>query len=186
MKGRNSTNYVVGRQRLQIPEPHFDMFPTPQTFSCWKIRFKTEVCSCSNFPTKAMLWIKEVELVESGDDSKSSRSIQGITRFPDFELLDARIDGANFFLWNNSPPDDMLESLHKLRIRESEKLKIVLELYNLEIHQKKSKPDNHRLKTMVKRSIEQDLRTKGQKRENRVKHAGQESKVTTSCSKRTR
>ena len=56
------------------------------------------------------------------------------------------------------PSDDILESLYKLRIRESEKLKTVLELYNMEIHQKKAGPDYHRLKTMVKRSIEQDLR----------------------------
>ena len=56
------------------------------------------------------------------------------------------------------PPDDILEGLYKLRIRESEKLKTVLELYDLEIHQKKIGPDYHRLKTMVKRSIEQDLR----------------------------
>ena len=58
------------------------------------------------------------------------------------------------------PPDDILEGLYKLRIRESEKLKAVLELYDLEIHQKKRGPDYHRLKTMVKRSIEQDLRNK--------------------------
>ena len=48
------------------------------------------------------------------------------------------------------PPDDILEGLYKLRIRESEKLKTALELYDLEIHQKKSGPDYHRLKTMVK------------------------------------
>ena len=48
------------------------------------------------------------------------------------------------------PPDDI----------ESEKLKTVLELHNMEIHQKKAGPDNHRLKTMVKRSIEQDIRNK--------------------------
>ena len=58
------------------------------------------------------------------------------------------------------PSDDILEGLHKLRIRESEKLKTVLELYNMEIHQKKAGPDYHRLKTMVKRSIEQNLRMK--------------------------
>ena len=55
------------------------------------------------------------------------------------------------------PSDDILEGLYKLRIRESEKLKTVLELYNMEIHQKKAGPDYHRLKTMVKRSIEQNL-----------------------------
>ena len=58
------------------------------------------------------------------------------------------------------PSDDILEGLYRFRIRESEKLKSVLELHNLEIHQKKAGPDHHRLKTMVKRSIEQDLRNK--------------------------
>ena len=58
------------------------------------------------------------------------------------------------------PSDEILEGLYKLRIRESEKLKTVLELYDLEIHQKKAGPDYHRLKTMVKRSIEQNLRMK--------------------------
>ena len=66
----------------------------PSTFACWKIRFKTEVCSCSQFPTEALLWIKEVEMVESVDDLKSSRSIKG-THGPNFEyLLDARIASA--------------------------------------------------------------------------------------------
>ena len=51
------------------------------------------------------------------------------------------------------PSDEILESLSKFRKRESEKLKTVLELCNLEIHQKKAGPDCHRLKTMVKRSI---------------------------------
>ena len=56
------------------------------------------------------------------------------------------------------PSDDILEGLYKLRIRESEKLKTVLELYDLETHQKKLGPDYYRLKTMVKRSIEQEIR----------------------------
>ena len=58
------------------------------------------------------------------------------------------------------PPDDILEGLYKLRIRESEKLKTVLELYGMEVHQKKAGPDYHRLKTMMKRSIEQNLRNR--------------------------
>ena len=53
--------------------------------------------------------------------------------------------------------DDILGGLYKLRKRESEKLKTVLELYNLLIHQKKAGLDYHRLKTMVQRSIEQNL-----------------------------
>ena len=55
------------------------------------------------------------------------------------------------------PSDDTLESLYKLRIRASEKLKTVLELYDTDIHQKKAGPDYHRFKTMVQRSIEQNL-----------------------------
>ena len=71
------------------------------------------------------------------------------------------------------PHDDILEGLYKLRIRESEKLKTVLELYDLETHQKKLGPDYHRLKTMVKRSIEQEIRNKnfGARRGNFEKNA---------------
>ena len=58
------------------------------------------------------------------------------------------------------PHDDILEGLYNLRIRESEKLKTVLELYDLETHQKKLEPDYHTLKTMVKRSIKQEIRNK--------------------------
>ena len=190
------------------------------------------MCACSQFPAEAMLWIKEVEIVDSVDDLKSSSSVRGI-RMPDFEVLDARIasalnsiihhshfkrrvsleeqtaqkqdrflrgrqiayliceyfrvTGANDSVENYAdlftvglrnddiqefdskwdgillsmtkiPPDDILEGLYKLRIRESQKLKTVLELYDLEIHQRKLGPDYHRLKTMVNRSIEQDLR----------------------------
>ena len=69
--------------------------------------------------------------------------------------------GRNFIVNDEkNPPDDILEGLYKLRLRESEKLKTVWELYDLEIHQKKAGPDYHRLKTMVKRSIEQDLRNR--------------------------
>ena len=212
------------QQRLQISDLHFDKFPTPATFSCWKIRFKTEVCTCSQFPTEAMQWIKEVELADSVDDLRSSSSIRGIS-VPDFEVLDARIASALNKIIHNShfkrkisleeqkaqkedrflrgrqiayliyeqfrvtgtdslvetytdlftialrnddiqefdskwdgillsmtkiPPDDILEGLYKLRIRESDKLKTVLELYDLETHQKKLGPDYHRLKAMVK------------------------------------
>ena len=40
-----------------------------------------------------MLWIKEVKMVESVDDLKSSCSVRGI-RMPDFEVLDAKIASA--------------------------------------------------------------------------------------------
>ena len=69
-------------------------------------------------------------------------------------------------------PDDILESLYKLRIRESEQLKTVLELYNMEIHQKKAEPDFRRLKTMVKRSIEQNLRSRSFEARNGIDESG--------------
>ena len=233
-EGDFSKNYGADQQRLQISDLHFDKFPTPATFACWKIKFKTEVCTCSQFPTEAMQWIKEVELVDSVDDLRSSSSTRGIS-MPNFEVLDARIASALNKIIHNShfkrkisleeqkaqkedrflrgrqiayliyeyfrvigandsvdscadlftvvlrnddiqefdprwdgillsmtkiPSDDILEGVYKLRIRESEKLKTALELYDLEIHQKKARPDYHRLKTMVKRSIEQNLRMK--------------------------
>ena len=202
--GDSSNNYGADQQRLQISDLHFDKFTTPATFACWKIRFKTEVCTCSQFPTEAMQWIKEVELVDSVDDLRSSSSTRGIS-MPNFEVLDARIASALNKIIHNShfkrkisleeqeaqkedrflrgrqiayliyeqfrshiqefdskwdgillsmtkiPHDDILEGLYKLRKRESEKLKTVLELYDLKIHQKKLGPDYHRLKTMVKK-----------------------------------
>ena len=160
-------------------------------------------------------------MVESVDDLKSSRSIQGYTHFPNFEMLDAGISSAlnkiiqNFYFkkkvsleeqkaqkedrflrgrqiaymvydyfrvtdahdtvldyiglfsitlrtddvqefdtrWDEIllsmtkiPTDDFLESLYKLRTRESDQLKTVLELYDMEIHQKISMPDCQKLK----------------------------------------
>ena len=255
-EGDSSNSNEADQQRLQISDLHFDKFTTRATFAFWKIGFKTEACTCSQFPTEAMLWIKEVEMVDSVDDLKSSRSVRGI-RMPDSEVLDARIasalnkiiqntrfqrnvsleeqkaqkeyrflrerqiayliyeyfrvTGANDSVENYAdpctiplrdddiqefdskwdgillsmtkvPPDGILEGLYKLRIRESEKLKTVLELYDLEIHQKKAGLDYHRLKTMVKRSIEQDSRNRNfgirngkKERDAVVKNQGQNS-----------
>ena len=56
------------------------------------------------------------------------------------------------------PSDDILESLYKLRIRESAQLKNVLELYDMEIHQMTSMPNYQKMKTMVKRKKDEKLR----------------------------
>ena len=203
-EGKFPKNYQSDQQRLQISDFHFDKFSTPAAFACWKVRFKTEVCTCSQFPTKATLWIKEVEMVDSVDDLKCSSSVRGI-RMPNFEVLDVkiasalnriirntqfkrkvnleeqkaqkedrflrgrqiahliyeyfRVTGANDSVENYAdlfsialrnddiqefdskwdgillsmtkiPHDDILEGLFKLRIRVSEKLKTVLELYD--------------------------------------------------------
>ena len=52
--GDSSKNNGADQQRLQISDLHFDKFPSPATFACWKITFKTEVCTCSQFPTDAL------------------------------------------------------------------------------------------------------------------------------------
>ena len=99
--GDFSKNNGADLQRLQISDLHFDKFPSPETFACWKIRFKTEVCTCSQFPTEAMQWIKEVELVDSVDELRSSSSTRGIS-MPNFEVHDARIASALNKIIHNS------------------------------------------------------------------------------------
>ena len=84
---------------------------------------------------------------------------QFVLRNDDIQEIDSKWDEILLSM-TQIPCDEILEGLYKLRIRESEKLKIVLELYDLEIHQKKMRPDCRRLKTVVKRSIEQNLRMK--------------------------
>ena len=92
-EGRFFKNYGADQQRLLISDPHYDKFPTPATFACWKIRFKIEVCTGSQFPTEVVLCVKEVKLVESVDDLKSSCSVRGI-QVPNFEVLDEKIASA--------------------------------------------------------------------------------------------
>ena len=59
--GRPTTTADFRSSFRQIPY-------TGTTFACWKISVKTEVCTCSQFPTEAVHWIKEVEMVDSVDD----------------------------------------------------------------------------------------------------------------------
>ena len=92
---------VVGQQRQQISELQFDKFPSPSSFLFWKIRFKNQMTTCSDFPSETMLWIKEVEMVDSVDELKSSRSIAG-KNFPNFEMLDAKIASASNRIIQNS------------------------------------------------------------------------------------
>ena len=80
-------------------------------------------------------------------------------RIDDIQEIDSKWDGILLYM-TKIPHDDILEGFYKLRIRESEKLKTVLELYDLETHQKKLGPDYHRLTTTVSRSIEQEIRNK--------------------------
>ena len=52
-----------------------------------------QITTCSDFPSDAVLWIKVVEMVDSMDEWKSSRSVAG-KKFPNFEMLDAQIASA--------------------------------------------------------------------------------------------
>ena len=100
-EGDLSKNHGADQQRLQIPDPHFDKSTTPAIFACWKMRFKTEVCICSQFPTGAMLCIKEVELIHSVNDPKTWCSLRGI-QMPKFEVFDTKIASAPNRIIHNS------------------------------------------------------------------------------------
>ena len=67
-------------------------------------------------------------------------------RNDDIQEFDSNWDGILLSM-TKIPSDDILEGVYKLRTRESEK-------------QKKAGPNYHRLKTMVQRGIEQNLRIK--------------------------
>ena len=67
-------------------------------------------------------------------------------RNDDIQEFDSNWDGI-LLSKTKIPSDDILEGVYKLRTRESEK-------------QKKAGPNYHRLKTMVQRGIEQNLRIK--------------------------
>ena len=63
-----------------------------------------------------------------------------VPRNDDIQEFDSKWEGILLSM-TKIPSDDILEGLYKRRIRESEKLNTVLELYNLEIHQKKAGPE---------------------------------------------
>ena len=70
-------------------------------------------------------------------------SVENYADLFEIQEFDSKRD-ENFLSMTKIPPDYILEGLYKLRMRESEKLKTVLELYNMEIHQKKAGPDYQR------------------------------------------
>ena len=204
-------NSMVVQQRLQISEHQFDKFPTPSTFSCWKMRFKTQVSSCSDFSSEAMLWIKEVEMVDSVMPdariaSASTARGRSVWRYRKpkkrIGFLRARqianmiydyfrVAGAHDTVLDYA--DSFSVSLSNDAVQEfdtrwdeillsmtmfwkactsweylSVQFKTVLELYDMEIHQKISMPNYQKLKTMVKRSIFQKLRLRNFREHARV------------------
>ena len=65
---------------------------------------------------------------------------------------------TKFVVYDQDPIGWCSRSLYKLRMRKFDQLKTVLKLYDMEIHQKISLPNCQKLKTMVKRSMDQKLR----------------------------
>ena len=61
-----------------------------------------------------------------------------VLRNDDIQEFDSKWDGILLSM-TKIPSDYILEGLYKIRIRESEKLETVLELYDLETHQKESR-----------------------------------------------
>ena len=59
-------NSMFEQQRQQISEMQFDKVLIRNLFS-------VENSTCSDYPSEAMLWIKEVEMVDSSDELRSSR-----------------------------------------------------------------------------------------------------------------
>ena len=101
--------------------------------------------------------------------SVSTRETDRLHNLRLFQLISVTLRDDNIqefdTRWNDvllsmskNPSDDISENLYKFRIRESDHLKTVLELYDMEIHQKMSVPNYQKLKTMVNRSIDQKLR----------------------------
>ena len=80
-----------------------------------------------------------------------------ITHHDSVQDFDTRWDEVLLSM-SNIPSDDILEILYKLRMRESAQLKTGLELYDMEIHQKITVHNCQKLRTMVKRSIDQGIR----------------------------
>ena len=218
-KWREEVSRIMELNNNDFKSQNFTLttFPTPQTFSRREKKIQDWGVLLSKFPWGRYALNKEVEVVNSVYDLKTSCSIQKFLLFlilsysrkdcigpeqdfPEFliqdkgqsrwtkvsesrpipsrkrdRLLDLRLLPGHWRQWirtrlfrlvygcssewqHSGVPYEMgwnfivnEASLYKLRIRGSEKLKIVLELYNLEIHQKKAKPDCHRVKTIVRK-----------------------------------
>ena len=86
--------------------------------------------------------INEYFLVTGANDSVENYADLFIIalRNDDIQEFDLKWDGILLSM-TKIPPDNILEGLYKLRIREYEKLKTVLEMCEMEINQKKAGPD---------------------------------------------
>ena len=145
--------------RLLQHRTESSIIPNSKERSVWRIRRpRSRIVSFRGRQIAYLIY--EYFQVTGGNDSVENYAdlFTIALRNDDIQEFDSKWDGTLLSM-TKIPHDDILEGLYKLRIRESEKLKTVLELYDLET-QKKLGPDYHRLKTIVKRSIEQEIRNK--------------------------
>ena len=101
-----------------------------------------------------------MELVDSVDELISSSSVRGVS-MPNFEVLDARIASALNKIIHNSQFKRRV-SLEEQKAQKEDRFLRGRQIAYLIYDQFRVKlgPDYHRLKTMVQRSIEQEIRNK--------------------------
>ena len=99
--GDSEKTYGADQQRLQISDLHFHKLTYTSNVCLLKDKVQDRGMYLFTFPTEAMHWIKEVEMVDSVDESRSSSSTRGIS-MPNFEVLDARIASALNKIIHNS------------------------------------------------------------------------------------
>ena len=94
-------NSVVGQQRQQISKLQFDKFLVPRSLWVWNTQFKNQATTLLLiFLSEAMLRIREVEMVDSLEELKSTRSVSG-KNLPNFER---RIPNSRGSLSRNREP----------------------------------------------------------------------------------
>ena len=150
--------WVARRENCFSTEQNHPEYPPSRKRSVWR-KWKLLKKTVSFEEDRLLTWSTNTSGVTGTNDSVENYAdlFTVVLRNDNIQDFDRKSDEIR---WQKSRMMTSWKNLFKLRIRESDKLKTVLELYNMEIHQKKAEPDYHRLKTMVTRSIEQNLRMK--------------------------
>ena len=95
--GDSPKNYGADQQKTADLRSSFRQIPHTSNVCLLEEKIQDR----SQFLTEAMHWIKEVEMVGSVDELRSSSSLRGIS-MPNFEVLDARIASALNRIIHNS------------------------------------------------------------------------------------
>ena len=66
-------------------------FPTPATFACWKVRFKTEVCTCSTISYGSNA--KDGQ-GDGGPQGRSTTGGGGLARVPNLRVCNTFVQGV--------------------------------------------------------------------------------------------